>query len=144
MLPVWYAFRDARARRRAVEWLADNSLIEFHLTRSLCFENPIEDAVPLTAECSLQAGSLPTSSDPMGWHWAESYDGPIQLTAINISESQHETYLGFLSGVIFGVAGGAFVSLLQEALSPIRRRKHGRAGTSGHAPERSPAAKTRS
>jgi len=116
----------------------------FHLTRSLYFENPIEDAVPLTAEYSLQAGSLPTSSDPMGWHWAGSYDGPIQLTAINISESQHETYLGFLSGVIFGVAGGAFVSLLQEALSPIRRRKHGRAGTSGHAPERSPAAKTRS
>ena len=27
LLPVWYAFRDSRARRRAVEWLADNSLI---------------------------------------------------------------------------------------------------------------------
>lgn len=26
-LPVWYAFRDARAVRRAVQWLADNSLI---------------------------------------------------------------------------------------------------------------------
>jgi hypothetical protein len=101
----------------------------FHLTRSLYFENPIEDALPLTAEYSLQAGSLPTSSDPTGWHWAGSYDGPIQLTAINLSESQHETYLGFLSGVIFGVAGGAFVSLLQETLSPFRRRKHGRADT---------------
>ena len=28
LLPVWYAFRDARARRRAVQWLADNSLID--------------------------------------------------------------------------------------------------------------------
>jgi hypothetical protein len=27
LLPGWYAFRDARAHRRAVEWLADNSLI---------------------------------------------------------------------------------------------------------------------
>ena len=28
LLPVWYAFRDARAHRRAVEWLADNSLVD--------------------------------------------------------------------------------------------------------------------
>jgi len=27
LLPTWYAFRDARAQRRAVEWLVDNSLI---------------------------------------------------------------------------------------------------------------------
>jgi len=28
LLPAWYVFRDARARRRAVRWLADNSLID--------------------------------------------------------------------------------------------------------------------
>jgi hypothetical protein len=28
LLPAWYAFRDNRARRRAVEWLADHSLID--------------------------------------------------------------------------------------------------------------------
>jgi len=28
LLPAWYAFRDARARRRAVQWLADNSLVD--------------------------------------------------------------------------------------------------------------------
>jgi hypothetical protein len=28
LLPVWYAFRDARACSRAVEWLVDNSLID--------------------------------------------------------------------------------------------------------------------
>ena len=27
LLPAWYAFRDVRAKRRAVQWLADNSLI---------------------------------------------------------------------------------------------------------------------
>jgi hypothetical protein len=28
LLPAWYAFRETRARRRAVEWLAGNSLID--------------------------------------------------------------------------------------------------------------------
>ena len=28
LLPAWHAFRDARAQRRAVGWLADNSLID--------------------------------------------------------------------------------------------------------------------
>jgi Uncharacterised protein family (UPF0158) len=28
LLSAWYAFRDTRARRRAVQWLADNSLID--------------------------------------------------------------------------------------------------------------------
>jgi Uncharacterised protein family (UPF0158) len=28
LVPVWYAFRDVRASRRAVEWLVDNSLVD--------------------------------------------------------------------------------------------------------------------
>ena len=28
LLPAWYAFRDAGAHRRAVEWLVDNSLVD--------------------------------------------------------------------------------------------------------------------
>jgi len=28
LLPAWYAYRDVRAKRRAVPWLADNSLID--------------------------------------------------------------------------------------------------------------------
>jgi Uncharacterised protein family (UPF0158) len=28
LLPAWYAFRDGRAKRRAVEWLVDNSLVD--------------------------------------------------------------------------------------------------------------------
>jgi hypothetical protein len=26
--PAWYTFRDTRAKRRAVQWLADNSLVD--------------------------------------------------------------------------------------------------------------------
>ena len=28
LLPAWYAFRDARAKRRAVRWVVDNSPID--------------------------------------------------------------------------------------------------------------------
>ena len=28
LLPAWYAFRDTRAQRRAVEWLVDNDLVD--------------------------------------------------------------------------------------------------------------------
>jgi len=28
LLPAWYAFRDVRGSRRAVQWLADNSLFD--------------------------------------------------------------------------------------------------------------------
>jgi hypothetical protein len=28
LLSAWYAFRDARAKRRAIDWLVDNSLID--------------------------------------------------------------------------------------------------------------------
>jgi len=28
LLPAWYAFRDQRAKRRAVDWLADNDIID--------------------------------------------------------------------------------------------------------------------
>ena len=100
-----------------------NSAVSFDVTRSLYFDNPAQFAQPVTAQYSLQAGSLPTSTDPLGWHWSADRGGPIQLTALNIPQSQHESYLGFLSGVLFGIAGGAFVSFLQEALEPVRRRR---------------------
>jgi hypothetical protein len=97
-----------------------------YLTRSLYFENKLENVQPVTSEYTLQAGIPFTSSDPFGWHWLGNPGTQIQLTALNIPVSQHESYLGFLSGVLFGVAGGAFVSLLQESLSPLRRRSANR------------------
>ena len=38
------------------------------LTRALYFENYKENPQPITAEYSLQAGTLPTSTDQYGWH----------------------------------------------------------------------------
>jgi hypothetical protein len=94
-----------------------------HLATSLYFENPGENVRPIAAEYSLQGGSLPTSTDPFGWHWSSNPTGQIQVTALSIPQSQHEAYLGFVSGVLFGVAGGAFVALIQELLTPLRRNR---------------------
>ena len=43
LLPVWYAFRDARARRRAVRWLADNSLIADEAAERFLASHPDPD-----------------------------------------------------------------------------------------------------
>jgi Uncharacterised protein family (UPF0158) len=40
LLPAWYAFRDARAHCRAVEWLADNSLIDDGTATRFLDEHP--------------------------------------------------------------------------------------------------------
>ncbi|MEV0809728.1 UPF0158 family protein [Micromonospora sp. NPDC050200] len=40
LLPAWYAFREARARRRVVEWLAANSLIEDDAAARFLDEHP--------------------------------------------------------------------------------------------------------
>jgi hypothetical protein len=43
LLPVWHAFRDARAHRRAVTWLADNSLITHDAAAQYLAEHPEPD-----------------------------------------------------------------------------------------------------
>ncbi len=43
LLSAWYAFRDARARRRAVQWLADNSLIEDEAAERFLADHPDPD-----------------------------------------------------------------------------------------------------
>ena len=45
LLPAWYAFRDARAARRAVDWLLDASLISHDAADRFRAEHP-EPAVP--------------------------------------------------------------------------------------------------
>ena len=43
LLPAWYAFRDVRAMRRAVQWLADNSLIDDDAGRRFLAGHPDPD-----------------------------------------------------------------------------------------------------
>ncbi len=45
LLPAWYAFRDARAARRAVEWLLDESLISHDAADRFRAEHP-DPSVP--------------------------------------------------------------------------------------------------
>jgi hypothetical protein len=40
LLPVWYAFRDNRAKRRAVEWLLDHALIDQDTADSFLDNHP--------------------------------------------------------------------------------------------------------
>ena len=43
LLTPWYAFRDARAQRRAVQWLADNSLISIDTASRFLTDHPDPD-----------------------------------------------------------------------------------------------------
>ncbi|HYQ64884.1 UPF0158 family protein [Actinophytocola sp.] len=43
LLPVWYTFRDTRARNRAIEWLVDNSLIDNSAATQYIAEHPTPD-----------------------------------------------------------------------------------------------------
>jgi hypothetical protein len=45
LLPAWYAFRDTRAVRRAVEWLAENSLVDDEAADGFLKAHP-DPAVP--------------------------------------------------------------------------------------------------
>ena len=45
LMPAWYAFRDVRASRRAVEWLDGNSLVDHDVVRRFLDEHP-EPAIP--------------------------------------------------------------------------------------------------
>jgi hypothetical protein len=45
LLPAWYAFRDARACRRVIEWLAGNSLVDDDAATRFLDEHP-EPKVP--------------------------------------------------------------------------------------------------
>jgi len=43
LLPAWYAFRDLRAKRRAVEWLLDSSLIDDDAATHFLTDHPDPD-----------------------------------------------------------------------------------------------------
>jgi hypothetical protein len=43
LLPAWHAFRDARAQRRAVDWLVDNSLIDNDAATRFLDDHPDSD-----------------------------------------------------------------------------------------------------
>lgn len=86
------------------------------------------DSAPLdTADYAVQSLQQPTKVAPLDWYWApNSHVGLLDtliFTAVDTSATQHDSYQAFLSGIVFGVAGGALVALVQELVAPFRTRK---------------------
>jgi hypothetical protein len=46
LVPVWHAYRDVRAKRRAVEWLLDEGLVAEAAVHAFLSENPDPDLRP--------------------------------------------------------------------------------------------------
>jgi hypothetical protein len=78
-----------------------------------------------TADYSIQSAVQPSDPYTVGWKWAVRpvASEPLEVSAVNASETQHDTYRAFLSGILFGVAGGAAVALVQELVAPFRARR---------------------
>lgn len=78
-----------------------------------------------TADYSVQSVVLPTADYNTGWLWSQHPPSNVSLgvSAVNTTQTQHDNYQAFLSGIVFGVAGGAFVALIQEFVAPFRTRK---------------------
>ncbi|HWF14601.1 MAG TPA: hypothetical protein VG244_00325, partial [Acidimicrobiales bacterium] len=77
------------------------------------------------ADYAVQSLQHPTSVTEGGWQWSariSPYE-PLSFNAVNTSETQHDSYQAFLSGIVFGVAGGALVALIQEFVAPFRARR---------------------
>ncbi len=78
-----------------------------------------------TADFSVQSVVLPSTDYGGGWQWSGRplADTPLAVSAVNTSETQHDSYQAFLSGILFGVAGGALVAIIQELVAPFRARE---------------------
>lgn len=84
-----------------------------------------------TADYSVQSLQQPTTVSDSEWTWAArtshtALPEALAFTAVNTSETQHDSYEAFISGIFFGVAGGALVSLVAELVAPFRPRQERR------------------
>ncbi len=77
-----------------------------------------------TADYSIQSPVQPSGADRGSFHWSQPQPiTSLAVSAVNASDTQHDSYQAFLSGILFGVAGGAGVALIQEFVAPFRTRR---------------------
>lgn len=77
-----------------------------------------------TANFTVQSLTAPTSSTASSWFWStQNSPQAIQLAAVDVGGTQHETYQAFLSGLALGIAGAALIALIQELGGPLHRRR---------------------
>lgn len=88
---------------------------------------------PLTSvpQLSIQFGPDPTQSGPYPGRWVwdthQSNSGAIGFTLTDPYGVENDTNKTFISGVLLGVAGAAFIGLVEEIIRPLARsRKNGK------------------
>jgi hypothetical protein len=70
-----------------------------------------------------RSGDAVSSTDVNGWTWSDALPGAAEeISAVNVVQNGADTYHGFVSGILLGLAGAAFIALATELLEPIRRR----------------------
>ncbi len=99
------------------------------MLRQLRLGSPDADTADYTIQ-SLQQPKV-VMSDSWQWPADKTLPEPLAFAAVNTSETQHDTYDAFLSGIMFGVAGGALVSLIVELVAPFRSRQERRTAEPG-------------
>ena len=82
-----------------------------------------------TADYGIQSDPHPTSSTdsaPASWTWITTTSPQnILFAAVNTTDLQRENNSAFVSGVLFGLAGGALIGLVTELVLPFyEREKH--------------------
>lgn len=99
---------------------------------------------------TIAGGIPPTGENVQRWLWSSSLSGAIQdqaryeipVIASSLPGLQHDNQDAFLSGILFGIAGGAGVSLIPALLDAVDRRKSRKeaaAGDRDQAPAPAPA-----
>jgi hypothetical protein len=79
-----------------------------------------------TGNFALESQAPPAGSSSGAWQWSSplGVSAPtLRFSAINVSGTQHDTFRAFLSGIFFGIAGGAIITFLQELVVPFSRRR---------------------
>jgi hypothetical protein len=80
---------------------------------------------------ALAGGIPPTEESAQAWIWNSSLSGEVQdqaryeipIIASSLPGIQHDNKNAFYSGILFGIAGGAAVSLIPALLDAVDRRK---------------------
>jgi hypothetical protein len=78
-----------------------------------------------------QGGISPTAMTDTKWVWTSALSNnlssqasaPIPVIAASIAGLQQDNHRAFLSGIFFGIAGGALVTLIPESFGAAGRRK---------------------
>jgi len=82
-----------------------------------------------TANFAIESQKAPTIAFSASWQWPllRTVDASrLRFSAIDVSGTQHDTYRAFVSGIILGIGGGAVITLLQELVLPLSRRRDAR------------------